>query len=322
VQGSAGTGTPDTAGTAAPIPMGMAGIDSPVPMAGEGGAAGSAPPPAGAGGASAPMDPSTPSGPEDGDPSQPVVAISGIPCGPNRSLFGLTSTNATIGGRQVHVAYPCNKRKGAPMVFILNLHGTMPDEGLKLYQVAYFAANNLVDSHNFITVAPKSVVSQWGNGDNGRDEPHLMEVIEWVYRTFSDFDIRSMWVGGHSWGSAYTARFGCKAELADKVRGLVLMSGGGIGGAGGPSCSNRVSALVSMAEGDGRMPSDQTALATAHGCSAAQRSTILMNDVTVWPNCDSNYVHANYYMRGKQHATYMDAEVVRHIGDLIKQSRP
>jgi pimeloyl-ACP methyl ester carboxylesterase len=222
----------------------------------------------------------------------------------------------------VHVAYPCNKHAGAPVSFILNLHGTMPSEELKLYQVAYFAANQHVSSHNLITVAPKSVVSQWGNSDGGVDEPHLMEVIDWVYSTFADFDIRSMWVGGHSWGSAYTASFGCKAELADKVDGLILMSGSGVGGFGGAACADRISAVVTTAEGDGRMPSDQAMLASSHGCGTGQMSTILNNQVTIWPDCTPHYVHANYYMLGKQHADYMDADVVESIVDLIKQARP
>lgn len=259
----------------------------------------------------------TPAGPADGDPNSPVVELPGLACGEHPSLLGLTAPNAEIGGRAVHVAYPCNKRQGAPVVFILNLHGTMPAEELKLYQVAYFSVNNLVSSHNFITVAPKSVVAQWGNGDGGVDEPHLMEVIDWVYTTFADFDIRSMWVAGHSWGAGYTARFGCKAELADKVGGLVLMSGGG-----SPPCASRVSAVITMAEGDGRRPADQSSVATAHGCDAGEMTTLLMNDVTIWPSCDPPFVHGNYYMRGKQHATYMDAEVVRSIGDLINSARP
>lgn len=261
------------------------------------------------------MPPATPPGPDDGDPSQPVIAIPNIACGPGRVL-GLPQPNVMIGGRGVHVAYPCNKHKGAPATFILNLHGTMPTENIKLYQVGYFSAHNLVDSHNLIMVAPKAVGSQWGNGDNGADQPHLMEVIEWVYDTFKDFDIRAMWVGGHSWGSAYTARFGCSAELADKVKGLILMSGGG-----SATCQSKISLIISMAEGDGRMPTDQSSLASSHGCMAAKKEMILMNDYTHWDECMPGYVHANYYMLGKQHETFMDADVVKSIADLVKKAR-
>jgi pimeloyl-ACP methyl ester carboxylesterase len=168
--------------------------------------------------------PTTPAGPDDGDPSAPVIATPNLACGPGRVL-GTGAPNVMIGGR-VFAAYPCNKHKGARVTFILNLHGTMETEDLKLYQIGYFSAHTLVDSHNLIMIAPKAVGSQWGNGDNG-DQPHLMDVIAWTYDTFKDFDIRAMWVGGHSWGASFTARFGCLPALADEVKGLILMSGGG-----------------------------------------------------------------------------------------------
>lgn len=261
------------------------------------------------------VPPATPPGPDDGDPNEPIIAIPDLKCGPG-ALLGTGAVNTMIGGRGVHVAYPCNKHKGAPVTFILNLHGTMPTEEIKLYQVGYFAASNLVNSHNFITVAPKAIGSQWGRMDDGKDEPHLMEVIQWTYDTFKDFDIRAMWVGGHSWGAAYTASFGCKPELADKVKGLILMSGGG-----SASCQSKMSMIVTTAEGDGRMPGDQTTLATSHGCKASKTEMILMNTHTSWPECMAGYVHANYYMLGKEHATFMDADVVKSIADWIKLAR-
>ncbi len=284
-----------------------------------------APPDNGAAGGPAspdPIPPLQPAGPDDGDPNRPIVEVPGVACGPNPSLFGLTATNVEIGGRGVYVAYPCNKHGGAPVTFVLNLHGTMPTEELKLYQVAYFSINSHVDTHNIITAAPKAIGSQWGNGDGGLDEPHLLEVIDWVYTTFAEFDIRAMWVGGHSWGGMYTSRFGCNPAIADKVKGIIPMSGGGVGGFGGAACADRVSAIITTAEGDGRRPSDQAVVAAGHGCDAAQNEMILNNEHTVWPNCDPHFVHANFYMLGKEHATYMDAEVVQRIADLINAGRP
>lgn len=259
---------------------------------------------------------STP-GPEDGEPGQPVVAAAGVPCGPHPSLFGLTSTNVKIGGRDVHVAYPCNKRKGAPVTFILNLHGTMPVEALKLYQVAYFSANTMVNSHNLIVASPKSVVAQWGNGDGGADEPHLKAVIDWVYTTFKDFDIRAMWVGGHSWGAMYTSTFACKQELADKVKGAIIMSGFPTM----PACSSRISVINTNAENDLAGPLPQGKIPMQHGCGAAEMKTLGNNTQTLWPNCQGGFVHSNYLMLGKQHADYIDAQVIKSIADLIKQSR-
>jgi poly(3-hydroxybutyrate) depolymerase len=258
-----------------------------------------------------------PAGPDDGDPNQPIVTVPGITCGPKPSLAGLTTTNMKIGGRDVHVAYPCNKHKGAPVTFVLNLHGTMPTEELKLYQVAYFSVNTLVNSHNIITAAPKSVVSQWGNGDNGVDEPHIKAVIEWVYTTFKDFDIRGMWIGGHSWGAMYTSTFACKPEFESRLKGIIIMSGNPVA----PACASKVALIDTNAEMDIAAPLNQGNLPMTHGCGAAMDIMLGNNKQTLWPNCSPGFVHSNYLMLGKAHADYMDAEVVKSIADLIKQSR-
>jgi hypothetical protein len=311
------------AGRAAPLPAGggamlPAGSPAPIPTPPAAGTAAAPPVPPTAGAAPGAPPPPPAAGPEDGDPSAPVIAVPNVACGPGRVL-GIGMTNVMVGGRGVHVTYPCNKHKGAPATIFLNLHGTMPNEAQKLYQVGYFSAHTLVNSHNLIMVAPKAVGSQWGREDGGADIPHLMEVIEWAYATFKDFDIRSLWVGGHSWGGGFTASFGCRPELADRVKGLVLMSGGSVTSA---TCSSKVSLIITMAEGDGRMPSDQMALATSHGCQPAKSEMILMNNHTSWPMCQPGFVHANYYMLGKEHATFMDAEVVKSIADWIKLARP
>lgn len=181
-----------------------------------------------AGGAS--VTPTFLDGPVNGDPSKPVVSIPDAACGGSKGgLDGLVggafggfpvpgTANIKIGGRDVILTYPCNKREGAVVTFILNLHGTMPDESLKFYQHSYFAAHTLSDSHNLIIATPKSVVSQWGNGDNGVDKPHLYEVIEWVYGKFSKFQIAGLWVGGHSWGSAFAKGFVCDEKLKARAR--------------------------------------------------------------------------------------------------------
>jgi hypothetical protein len=267
--------------------------------------------------APAPTGPATPAGPDDGDPAQPIVTVPNVKCGPNPSLAGLTTTNVTIGGRKVHVAYPCNKHKGAPVTFILNLHGTMPLEELKLYQVAYFGADKYVNSHNLITVAPISAGSQWGNDDGDKDDGHLKEVIEWTYSTFKDFDIRAMWIGGHSWGAMFTTTYVCRPELMNRVKGAILMSTSPTM----PACASRISVINTNAEDDIAGPLPQGNVPMSHGCGAAMKSMLGNNEQTLWPMCTKGYVHSNYLMFGKAHADYMDDVVVKSIVDLIKASR-
>lgn len=262
----------------------------------------------------------SPAGAEDGDPNMPVIAISEVACGGPKGAFGTGAANFKMDERDMIVTYPCNKHAGAPATFFLNLHGTTPVEQ-HFYQHGYFAAHQFAASHNLIIVTPSSVVQQWGNMDDGKDEPHLMKIIDWVYATLNGpgkFDIRSMWVGGHSWGGLYTSRFGCKPELASKVQGLVIMSGGG---ASSTSCASKMAMIVTTAEGDNGMPGDQTMLATSHGCAASKMEMILNNVYTYWPDCQPGFVHANYYMLGKEHATFMDKEVVQSIVDWIKLQR-
>ena len=45
------------------------------------------------------------------------------------------------------------------------------------------------------------------------------------------------------------------------------------------------------------------------------------HDETFWPNCDPGFAHANYLMKTKQHASFMDASVVKSIVDWIKLVR-
>jgi hypothetical protein len=206
------------------------------------------------------------------------------------------------------------------MIFFLNLHGTTP-VNLHFYQHGYFAAHQYAASHNLIVVTPSSVVQQWGNGDGGEDEPHLMEIIDWVYATFhgdGKFDIRAMWVGGHSWGAMYTTTFVCKPYLADKVKGAVIMSGIG----SNPACAANISVISTAAEDDIGPVVNQGSVPMTHGCGAAQMAKVGNNDETYWPDCDPGYTHANYFMLGKMHADSIDAEVVKRIADLMKTARP
>jgi hypothetical protein len=268
-----------------------------------------------------------PAGPKDGDPSKPVVSVPSVPCGAKGS-FGLPATNVQIGGRDVFVSYPCNKHEGAPMTVMLLLHGTMDTENLKLYIVGYFGAANYVDTDNLIVLAPKAIGSQWGNGDNGADQPHLFAVLDWAYSNFAAFDLRSLWIAGHSWGAFYAKTFVCNAQIQDKVHGVVAMSGG----PQNPMCINRVSHIhtigekeiatdggSSLAIEDKSLP-DQSAAAAMHGCENKKTGpeTVATARYRYYAHCDPQWVHSDYVNIGKAHADSIDAPVVEHILDSIK----
>jgi hypothetical protein len=302
------TSTSSVAGGAAPVPVNPAApkpaVTPPVTMV---------PPVA------APPPPAAAPGPDDGDPNKPVIGLTDVKCKPaNATTFGLGTANFKVDNRDVIIDYPCNKHEGAPVTFILNLHGTSP-VNTHFYQEGYFSAFKYLASNNLIIATPSAVDQQWGNNDNGADLPYLMNVIDWVYKNLgTKFDIRSMWVGGHSWGAMYTATFGCKPELADKVRGLIIMSGSPVL----PACASKMSIIDTNAEMDIAAPLDQGTTPMSHGCKASQMMMLGNNTQTLWPDCTKGFVHSNYLMLGKMHTDFMDDVVVKSIVDLIKQARP
>jgi hypothetical protein len=334
--GMTGVGAAGAAGSST-VPPPVGGGNAP-PTAGASGAAGGGSGASGSGGtggagtagmgtagtASDPMVP--PSGPKDGDPSKPIVTVDGIPCGP--SMAGLGGGNHEIGGRKLIVDYPCDKHEGAHVTVILNLHGTLIMGAPYSYQHAYFSAHRFVNSHNLIVLTPQSVSTasygaQWGNMDNGEDIPHLLAVLEWAYTTFAKFQIRGLWVGGHSWGAGFTAAtlgggpFACHPMLADKVKGAIGMSRLAM-----PSCASRLSLIATRGETENIALLDQTSVAMGHGCTTpmAGPEAVGNNEYRHFADCDPGFVHEDYHMLGKGHIDSMDPEVVEKIVDAIKST--
>ena len=261
--------------------------------------------------------------PEDGDPNNPMVSIPDIPCGVPRSPF----PTVKITNRDVAIAYPC-AHEGAPVTFFLFVHGTLQEQMKISFTMNAYAVHELVDSHNVIVATPKAVGTQWGNGDNGVDLPHLHDVVQWVYDTFGDkFNIKSMWSHGGSWGARYLSTFACDDMLKDKLKGVYMVVGGGC-----PSCSDRLSCVVIQQDlekggGSPNSPMEQEALVDAaniapfamqHGC-AGKMGPSMVGDVRVWdfPSCDPGYYHA-YWLGPGQHADKLDQTAVIKLTDEMK----
>jgi hypothetical protein len=327
---ASGSGSGGTTVAPGGMTIGSGGMSSvPNPMGGGSGGMISVPNPMGGGsggmtgggmsGMGGGMQQLPPPGPDDGDPNKPVVTLPDVAChDASAPVFGIGMPNLKVDDRDVILDYPCDKHEGAPMTFILNLHGTTPVEQ-HFYQEGYFSAYQFVSSHNLIIATPSSVVQQWGNMDDGKDEPYLMHVIDYVYQNLgSKYDIRAMWVGGHSWGAFYTSTFVCKDYLKDKVKGAIIMSGS----PQPPACTDRIALIDTNAEMDIGPPLDQGNWPMMHGCDASMMKMDGNNTETFWPNCDPGFVHANYLMLGKMHTDFMDKEVVQSIVDWIKLARP
>ena len=237
--------------------------------------------------------PPPPLGPVDGDPSKPMVSVPGVPCGvPNL----LTIPTVKITNRDVALAYPC-AHEGAQVTFFLFVHGTLTSNKIQFTMNA-FANYQLVDSHNIIIMTPQAIGSQWGNGDNGQDLPHLYDVVDYAYATFgSKFNIRSMWAQGGSWGSVYLAStLACDPKLKDHLKGIQLVVGGGC-----PTCADRMSCVeaqqtlqlgngTALTDAQAEMSSDNYGIApyaAMHHCGAKTGPTDVGADkFWDWPGCD------------------------------------
>lgn len=329
----AGAGAPIAGTSGAGGSPGAAGVSPGAPSAGAGGTSaagaggGGAMSTAGAGGASDPMPPSD--GPVDGDPSRPMVEVPGVPCGPPQVGFNSNPPTVQIGGRDVVVAYPC-AHEGAAVTFFLFLHGTLQEAQKVPFTMGAFPIHEMVDSDNVIVVVPKAIGTQWGNGDNGEDLPHLYEVVDWVYETFGDrFDVRSMWASGGSWGAFYLNRtFACDPRFEGRLRGVRMVVGGGC-----PRCSDRLSCIVAQQElelgmGAPLTPEQQEmrssgasidTYAQMHGCDP-KTGPVSLGPVRhwTWANCDPGWVHSYYLGAGAHADRWDDPTALRAMVDELK----
>jgi poly(3-hydroxybutyrate) depolymerase len=261
------------------------------------------------------------SGKSTGKGTGPVV-IDGVRCG-GMLDDKLASPYTMISSRKVFVDYPCDLEAGSPVTFVLNLHGTQSVEDGKHYIREYNKLGENAQKYNFVVATPIAIGSQWGNGDNGQDAPYLAATVDWVYSSFAGYDIKQMWVTGHSWGAAYSLSFVCKPEYEDKIRGLLFMSGG----ANLPACADRLSIIATVGETD-IVPGqpEQTMIAAGHGCDARSERTMGQDNVSEWANCDRGWVHQDYLMLGKGHGfdpkDWPDADMTTAIAEAIHATQP
>jgi hypothetical protein len=270
---------------------------------------------------------SPPIGP-DGDPGKPMVSIPGVKCGvPQVSSTSLPPT-VQIGNRDVVVTYPC-AHEGAQVTLLFTLHGTLQDAQKIPFTMTSGPFYRLTDSHNIIYVLPKAIGTQWGNGDNGQDLPHLYDVVDWVYATFgTKFNIRSMWAQGGSWGAAYlSSTFACDPKFQTRLRGVRMVVAGGC-----PACSDRLSCIVAQQElernnGNPMTPEQRNAaaeganispFAVMHGCSPKTGPADVGNTKHwQWPGCNSGFVHSYYLAPGK-HADPWDPIAIEKTAQEMK----
>lgn len=136
-------------------------------------------------------------------------------------------------GRQFYLDYPCDLEPGEDVVFILNIHGA---GSIANWQRHYFPAMDFKDSHRLVVATPTAEGSgSMGSGPGIRmwlpdtDYAYLQNISKLVIEAFGRENIKSFWLAGHSQGGGTSHRIVCSPYFADKVDGLLSLSGGRIG---------------------------------------------------------------------------------------------
>ena len=139
-----------------------------------------------------------------------------------------------VTGRRFFLDYPCDLRKGEPVVFILSLHGA---GSIGNWQRHYFPALDLKEKYRLVIATP-TAASPPGNSDGtpglrmwraAADDAYLQAITDHVLRLIGQRNVRAFWLAGHSQGGLTANRIVCSAYFRDKVDGWLSLSGGRLG---------------------------------------------------------------------------------------------
>lgn len=144
--------------------------------------------------------------------------------------------NATdpLTGRQYFLDYPCDLKPDEQIMFILNIHGA---GSIANWQRHYFPAMDYKEKYRLVVATSTAEGSgSMGSGPGIRmwvsekDDAHLQNITNQVIEAFGADRIKSFWLAGHSQGGGTSHRLVCTDFFADKVDGLLSLSGGRTGG--------------------------------------------------------------------------------------------
>ncbi|ALO47456.1 alpha/beta fold hydrolase [Pseudohongiella spirulinae] len=136
-------------------------------------------------------------------------------------------------GRQYFLDYPCDLQDGEDVIFILNIHGA---GSIANWQRHYFPAMDHKEKYRLVVATPTAAGStSMGSGDGVRvwapqtDDAYLQAITNQVIDAFGRDNIKAFWLAGHSQGGMTSRRLVCTDFFADKVDGMLSLSGGRIG---------------------------------------------------------------------------------------------
>jgi hypothetical protein len=137
-------------------------------------------------------------------------------------------------GRKFWLDYPCDLKPGDKVVFILNIHGV---GSIGQWERHYYPAFDYKDKYKLVVATPTAATSpSRAPGQPGvrvwvaeADDAHLQNISDLVIDAFGAKNIKAFWLAGHSQGGGTSHRIVCTPYFANKVDGLLSLSGGRIG---------------------------------------------------------------------------------------------
>lgn len=203
----------------------------------------------------------------------PPVHCSAGDCAAKSAVRG--NITEPITGRQFFLDYPCDLKPGEDVTFILNLHGA---GSIGNWQRHYFPAMDYKEKYRLVIATPTADgSSSMGGGAGVRmwmtdvDDAYLQNITNEVIAAFGAENIKSFWLAGHSQGGITSRRLVCSAFFADKVDGMLSLSGGRIGQA-------------QIVPGFGPPSADGTPPAARPRATTTTQETL--------PNCDISHIFA------------------------------
>lgn len=254
-------------------------------------------------------------------------------------------------GRPFFLDFPCGLEPGDEVTFVLNLHG---GGSLGNWQRHYFPIYRYKDEYQLIVATPDAGETGPGTWSEEADYAYIEAVVDYVYATFAEQNIRAFWFAGHSFGGLTTRRLICTdAYQARQPVGFVSLSGGRVGSANGrggaaaalPECDFSHVYTQGEHEGDGTGLPESSLWADKYNCGAPVRQLDIVDTLpgyvydssrqdpgtaswgflprpgvaewTVYSGCDNGRIVADVIRMDKGHTEGLEENVTEQIVQLM-----
>lgn len=124
--------------------------------------------------------------------------------------------------RTYFLDYPCDLKVGEPVTLILSLHGR---GSYGNWQRHYFPLLDYKDKYRLVVATPNSPTHQWTE----EDDPYLENIVTTLVEQIGKTNVKALWLVGHSQGGLTSYRLIRLPFFADRVDGLLSLSGGRLG---------------------------------------------------------------------------------------------